>query len=80
VNKIVLTDWPKFRYTKANYRGMETERLLELRKSLYHTMMNGTAEQAGGWVVNIDLDGIIEELTFRKALPKDGWNVQGELK
>ncbi len=61
---IVLTDWPKFKHMDANYRGMETERLLKLRDELFHLMLD-VAEQAGGWVVHIDPKGIDEELKFR---------------
>jgi hypothetical protein len=69
--KIILTDWPKFKYMDANYRGIETEELLDLRKELFHTMMCSTAETAGGWVVSISYEGINDELRFRKALPEN---------
>jgi hypothetical protein len=72
-SQIILTDWPKAKWIEANYRGMETEDLLKYRSRIYHLMMMDDSETAGGWVVNINLKGIIEELKFRKALPNDGW-------
>jgi hypothetical protein len=74
LEKIILTDWPKMKHMEANYRGMETEDLLKYRSRIYHLMMMDDSETAGGWVVNINIEGVVDELKFRKALPKnDGW-------
>jgi hypothetical protein len=69
--QIVLTDWPKTKHLDANYRGVETEKLLKWRDELFHLMMVSGAEEAGGYTVHYEPKGIDEELAFRKALPKD---------
>lgn len=65
---IVLTDYPKLKQIDANYRGMETEKLLEVRKTMFHSMMCSWSEEpVGGWVVNYDPKEIEKELDFRKV-------------
>jgi len=66
--KIVLTDWPKYKHTEANYRGMETPELLKLLDTMFHLMMcNWSSEAVGGWIVNYKPERIREELKFRKV-------------
>lgn len=67
MTKIILTDYPKVKHIEANYRGMETERLLELRESMFRMMMGYWFEEGGGYVMNIDREEIEEELKFRNV-------------
>lgn len=67
MTKIILTDYPKVKHIEANYRGMETERLLELRESMFRMMMGYWFEEGGGYVMNIDRKEIEEELKFRNV-------------
>lgn len=64
---IVLTDWPKTKHIYAHLRGVETEKLLELRKQLFHLMMMSRTEMAGGYAITYCADEIEEELKFRKV-------------
>lgn len=71
-NKIVLTDWPKYKYIEANYRGMETPELLDMLDKLFHFMIPcWSNEVVGGWIVGYNLEGIREELKFRKVEASD---------
>jgi hypothetical protein len=67
-NKIVLTDWPKWKYIEANYRGVKTEKLLKIRESVFHGMMCDHSEIAGGYVITYRLEAIEEELKFRNVV------------
>ena len=69
-NKIILTDYPKLKGITANVRGMETERLVEIHKELFHTMMTATTETAGGYAVHIEYLDVGKELAYRKAIPE----------
>jgi hypothetical protein len=69
-SSIVITDWgdTQLKHVNANYRGMETEKLVELRKTIFHLMMCSWSEgPIGGWVVNYDPEKIEEELLWRKV-------------
>jgi hypothetical protein len=65
--QIILTDWPKPKSIEANYRGVETEKLLSLRLSMFHTMMSTTSEVTCGYVIYFRDDKVEEELKFRKV-------------
>ena len=68
---IVLTDYPKLKHIRANYRGLETKKLLEKHKEMFHIMMSSTFEVAGGYAIGYDTEGIERELAFRNVpVPK----------
>lgn len=71
--KIILTDWPKEKPIEANYRGVSTERLVDIHKSLYHSMMmscHERGEDTGGYSILYGYKGVMEELRFRNAVPE----------
>jgi len=65
--KIILTDWPKLKSLSANMRGVETETLQRINVEMFHLMMGGQTEVAGGYAIWYDSDKVEEELKFRKA-------------
>lgn len=65
---IILTDWPKTKYLEAHYRGLDTERLLRLKENMFHTMMTCVSEEAGGYAIHYEADGVDKELKIRKEL------------
>ena len=64
---IILTDWPKFKTIPANMRGITTERLLDIRNQLFHSMMDETSETVGGYHIFCSAKAIEKELKFRKV-------------
>jgi hypothetical protein len=67
MSDIILTDWPKTKHIDANLRGIDTACLLSLREQLFHSMMQYTAEIAGGYAIIFDSDKIEAELKYRKV-------------
>jgi hypothetical protein len=65
--KIILTDWPKLKYIEANYRGLETEHLQKLNQQMFHLMMCGLTDEAGGYAIGYNYKEVEKELKFRKA-------------
>lgn len=66
--KIIVTDYGdnKRRYIQANYRGMETEELQKLRKTMFSLMMCvWDIGVVGGWVIGCTPEEIEKELKFR---------------
>jgi hypothetical protein len=69
-SKIILTDWAAARQNvKGNPRGMETDDLLELYKSLYHGMMRYETKEVLGLLVSVSAIDVKKELEYRKVLP-----------
>ena len=65
--KIVLTDYPKTKRIEANYRGIETDVLVEMRKKMFHIMMEWTVEVHGGYAIMFEGKGIERELNYRNV-------------
>jgi hypothetical protein len=64
---VVLTDYPKVEHIEAHMRGVSTEKLVSMRKQLFHTMMVATIEVAGGYAIHYDYRAIERELNFRNV-------------
>jgi hypothetical protein len=67
---IILTDYPKAKHIEAHYRGISTERLLEILEGNFSMMMDYTNEEQGGYYIEYRNEGIEAELKFRKVAGK----------
>jgi hypothetical protein len=70
-SKITLTDYPQLKTIEANYRGVETEKLINWHKHLRLFMMTFGGEQACGYNIVYDFQAVRRELNFRNVPEKD---------